>query len=264
MRVKTDRQQYFKWQPKSSSKVVAQYEEKYERISEILDSLPGILGLIDGDLKRLSKPGQKGRKSTYTSEILLRALIVLQLEGSSLRRTQIRLAHSPFLQEFLRLGPRKVPDFTTIDRALKQVRPETWEKINAALTAHANLSEELDPSTLRVDTTVVESTIHFPTDSSLLWDSWRTLYRLLSHARDHAPGLVSHRFHRNKAKKKYLFITRYSSSKSSKRQRAVRKKQRQFIVEVNRILEEQDSRGFSSIRRRSLGERRLGPGWDRI
>lgn len=236
MRVKVDRQRYFAWQAEASSKVVAKYEEKYCRISEVIDAVPEILDLVDRDLKRLSRPGQRGRKSTFTSEILLRALIVHQLEGFSLRRTQIAIAHSQFLQGFLRLGPRMVPDFSTIERALKCIRPETWEKVNAVITGHALERRLLDSSTLRVDTTVVETTIHYPTDSSLLWDSWRTCYRLLSLAREHAPGLIRHRFHKNKTKKLHLYITRYSKSPSKKRQRSVKKMKRKFIEQVARAV----------------------------
>jgi len=236
MRVKVDRQRYFAWQAETSSKIVAEYEERYCSISKILDAVPAVLDLVDRDLKRLSKPGQRGRKSTFTSEILLRTLIVHQLEGFSLRRTQIAIAHSQFLQGFLRLGPRKAPDFSTIERALKRIRPETWEKVNAVITGHAHELELLDTSTLRVDTTVVETTIHYPTDSSLLWDSWRTCYRLLSLARGHFPGLIQHRFHRNKTKKLHLYITRYSKSPSKKRQRSVKKRKRKFLAQVARAV----------------------------
>ena len=111
------------------------------------------------------------------------------------------LAHSIFLQDFLRLGPRVVPSYSLIDRAFKAIRPETWERINDSLTLYAEEEECIDPSTLRIDTTVVETTIHFPTDSSLLWDSFRVLHRLLHQAREYSPGEVSHRFHERKAKK---------------------------------------------------------------
>jgi len=94
----------------------------------------------------------------------------------------------------------------------------------------------IGPATLRVDTTVVESNIHWPTDSSLLWDSWRTLYRLLRHASVCEPGVLENCFHAAKVTKVHLFVTRYSASPSKKRQRRVRSKRKAFLAQIERIL----------------------------
>ena len=117
MRQKFDPQRYFHWSTASTSKIVREYEEKYNRISEILDENPEILDLAAADLRRLSTGSRKGRKATYTAENLLRAVIVRQLEGTAFRGTMIRLAHNRFLQDFLRLGTRPVMDYSLIDRA---------------------------------------------------------------------------------------------------------------------------------------------------
>jgi IS5 family transposase len=129
------------------------------------------------DLKKLSKGSKRGRRATYTSENFLRALIVHNLEGTSFRKIMVRIAQSLFLQDFIRFGSRPVMDYTTIDKAFKRIQTKTWEKMNELLTQYALGEGRIEPSTLRVDTTVVESNIHFPTDSSLLWDFWRVLYR---------------------------------------------------------------------------------------
>lgn len=100
----------------------------------------------------------------------------------------------------------------------------------------ASESGRVDPSRLRVDTTVVDANIHYPTDSSLLWDSWRTLYRLISRLRKEFPDLAAARFHERKVKKLHLFITRYSTSLSKKRQRRVRAQRQEFVRQVERIL----------------------------
>jgi len=236
MRQMYDPQNYFGWLPKSSSKTVQEYENKYNRISEILDENPEILDLVDRELKRLCRSGEKGRKSTYTTEILLRAMIVHQLESMPLRGTEILLSHNIFLQDFIRLGNRKAPSYALLCQALKAIRPQTWKKVNKVFTLYALENQRIDPSCLRVDTTVVESNIHYPTDVSLLWDSFRVYYRLLSQAREHSPGAVSYRFHVKKVKKLYLFITRYTRSKDKKRQRKVKKYQAQLIEQVQRIV----------------------------
>lgn len=235
MRPKLDSQFYFNCWPGSRSSVVKKYEEKYTRIGQILDGNPDILALVDRDLKKLSVPGKRGRKATYPSEILFRTIVVHHLEGKSLRGTEILLAHSIFLQGFVRLGPREVPSYSMIGRAVKAVRPQTWEKINEALTRDALEKKRIDPSKLRADTTVVETTIHYPTDPSLLWDSYRVLYRLIEKVREYSQGEIPHRFHVRKVKKLHLFITRHSHSPNKKRQRKVRKYKAKLLQQVKRI-----------------------------
>ena len=181
MRRKMEAVLQFEWNNDHLLKIVREYREKYKRISRILDENRAILDLVDRELKKLCRPGRQGRKATYTTEILLRAMIVHQLESQSLRGTEILLSHNVFLQDFIRLGYRKAPSYALLCIALKAVLPQTWEKVNKALTHYALEKERIDPSRLRVDTTVVETNIHYPTDVSLLWDSFRVLYRLLSH-----------------------------------------------------------------------------------
>lgn len=238
MRLKADPQRYFDWSVASRAKVVLEYEEKYDRISALLDENPLFVDLIHRDLKPLSKDrpqNRRGRNADFTSENILRALIVHQIEGTSLRDTVVRISHSPFLQQFLRLGVRRVMDFTFLDKCFKLIEAETWTRLNEALRAYAVEQGQLDDSRLRVDTTVVEANIRWPTDSSLLWDSWRTLYRLFEEVREIQPTAIPHRFHRKKAKRLHLLITRYASSPSKRRQRVVRHCQRELLLEVERI-----------------------------
>jgi Transposase DDE domain len=94
----------------------------------------------------------------------------------------------------------------------------------------------INPKVIRTDTTVMESNIHYPTDASLLWDTWRVAARLLKRARKMAAESVPHRFHTRKIKKLYLFATRYSSSPSAKRQRKVRESFRTLIERAEWIV----------------------------
>lgn len=236
MRPKRDAVLCFEWSSASELKIVRTHRRKYKRISAILDKNPAILLLAHRDLKTLSQGGRGGRRARFTSENLLRALIVHTLEGDDLRGTIVRIAESPFLQDFLRLGNRRVMDFTFLDRAFGAIRPETWKRINNALATEAHREKRIDPSAIRVDTTVVETTIHYPTDSSLLWDSWRVLARLLREGRGRIPTLRAHRFHDRKVKKLHLRITRYRKSPAKSRRRLVKRCWRELIARVRRIV----------------------------
>jgi IS5 family transposase len=201
-----------------------------------LDETPEILDRVHGDLKRLSQGGRRGREGDFTSETILRALVVHEIEGGSLRETVIRIAESDFLQDFLRTRKKAVMDYSFLDKCLLAIHPETWKRINELLGGKSVEKEEIDPSTIRSDTTVIESNIHWPTDASLLWDTWRVLSRLLKRGRGLCPASCPHRFHDRKVKRLYLFVTRYYKSTSKKRQRAVKKAMRTLIERVERIV----------------------------
>jgi len=218
-------------------KTVREYREKYKGVSRILDDHLEILKLAHEDLKRLSCGGRKGREADFTSETILRALVVHAVEGLSLRETVVRIADSEFLQDFLRTRKRAVMDFTFLDKCFQAIRPATWKAINAALAQAAVKSGAIDVSTIRADTTAVETNIHWPTDASLLWDTWRVGSRLLRQGRAIAPETCPHRFHDRKTKRLYLFITRYAKSKNARRQRKVRATFRKFIARVAWIVE---------------------------
>jgi IS5 family transposase len=94
----------------------------------------------------------------------------------------------------------------------------------------------VDPSVIRADTTVVECNIHWPTDSSLLWDAWRVASRILQRARALDAISVPHRFHDRKIKRLHLNITRYSASKSKQRKRLVKQSFRTLIRRVGWIV----------------------------
>ena len=77
------------------------------------------------DLARLSEGGQEGRDGDFTSETLLRALVVMMVEGLSYRETIVRIADSDFLQDFIRTRKKAAMDHTFLNRAFKAVRPAT-------------------------------------------------------------------------------------------------------------------------------------------
>ena len=199
-------------------KVVRDYRARYRAISQVLDKNPEILDLVDRDLRKLSQGGRKGRKGDFTSENILRALIVQHMEGLPFREVVIRMGGDGFLQDFLRTRKKAVMDYSFLDKCSLAIRPETWKRVNELLGSYGVRQGVINPKVIRTDTTVMESNIHYPTDASLLWDVWRVAERLLKRARDIREESVPHRFHTRKIKTLYLNITRYSSSPSAKRQ----------------------------------------------
>jgi IS5 family transposase len=218
-------------------KIVIEYEEKYKRLSDLLDQHTELVDLAHRDLRKLSQGGPKGRRGVFTSENILRALVVMMVENLPLRKTIVRIADSDFLQGFVRLTDCRVMDFTFLDKCFHAIEPETWQKMNEVLALQAAQEGILDPSAIRADTTVVEANIHYPTDTFLLWDSWRVVARLLRRAHKRCRYPLFHRFHDKKVKALHLFVTRYVKSTSKSRQRAVRSKFRTLLERVRWIAD---------------------------
>jgi IS5 family transposase len=203
-------------------KVVRDYRARYHAISQVLDANHAVLTAVHNDLVKLSQGDSTGREGDYTSENILRALIVQHCEGLSFRDTVIRIGSEPFLQDFLKMRKKAVMDFTFLDKCFLAIQPETWKRVNEALGRYGVAQGAVSPDVIRTDTTVVESNIHYPTDASLLWDTWRVASRLLKRAREIDPASCTHRFHDRKIKKLYLYVTRYMPSTSKSRQRTVK------------------------------------------
>jgi len=127
-------------------------------------------------------------------------------------------------------------DFTFLSRAFCFLATKTVEAMNQVMNRYAVAEELISGEKQRLDSTVYEANIHFPTDSSLLWDSFRTLARLIRCVQKELPELeLGHRFHEKKIKKLYTFIGRNISSKSKATQRKVSQHYRILIQRVQWI-----------------------------
>jgi IS5 family transposase len=239
-------------------KTVREYRQKYKGVSVALDLVPEVLDLVHRDLLKLTEGDRKGRSADFSSETILRSLVVMTVEGLSYRETVVRIGDSEFLQDFIRTRKKAVMDHSFLSKCFKAIDSQTWQRVNELLTAHCVKEGCVDPSVIRTDTTVVECNIHWPTDSSLLWDTWRVASRILQRGRKLDPSSVPHRFHNRKIKRLHLDITRYITSKSKQRQRLVKRSFRTLIRRVAWIVgiaEEfcQFARRSPSLKLRGLG-----------
>ncbi len=238
MRTISTKQQYFDFSRKSSIKVVNEYRKKYKIISQLLDKNPQLVSLVHQDLAKMLSQSKRGRKSEYTSEQILRSLIVMFVEQDSLRQVVIRIENSEFLRHFVGLGIKHMMDFSFLDKAFCVLSDRTWKTMNLVLAEYAKEQEKISAEKLRLDTTVYETNIHYPTDSSLLWDSFRTLARLLQQIQQELPQLaLNHRFHVKKVKKLAYFITRNGGSNNKSKRRKVKSTYRKLTERVNWIAE---------------------------
>jgi transposase, IS5 family len=133
-------------------------------------------------LRRAPYTATRGRPSTPV-EVILRMLVVKRLYGWSYEQTERLVADSLVLRQFCRVYLGPVPDDTTLLRWAKLIEPATLAALNERVVELARSLKVTRGRKLRVDSTVVETTIHHPTDSGLLGDGVRVLSRLLRRAK---------------------------------------------------------------------------------
>ena len=97
--------------------------------------------------------------------------------------------------------------------------------------------EKITTEKLRLDTTAYEANIHYPTDSSLLWDSYRTAARLMKDACDEMKQVgLTHRFHTKKVRQLALYISRNGGKKEKGVQQKIKSTYRKLIERVKWIV----------------------------
>ena len=124
----------------------------------------------------------RGRHSTPV-EVILRMLVVKHLYNWSYEKTENFVSDSIILRQFCRVYLNPVPDDTTLIKWANLIRPETLHRLLEHVVILAQRRKVTRGRKLRTDGTVVESNVHYPTDSSLLVDGVRVLGRTLSRAR---------------------------------------------------------------------------------
>ncbi len=158
------------------------FEPVLARLDQLLDD-DTLCAAVKADLtRRFPQTWRTGRPSTPV-EVILRLLIVKRLYHWSYAQTEHFVGDSLILRQFCRLGLERVPDDTTLLRWVQLIRPETLQTLLDHVVALARQLQVTRGRKVRVDSTVVQTAIHHPTDSSLLVDSVRTLGRLIRRAR---------------------------------------------------------------------------------
>src|SRR5258706_8211558 len=138
--------------------------------------------LMDGVYKaqgeRHEHGATRGRAQT-PAEMVLRLLLLKHVRNWSFdvleREVRMNLAY----RDFTRIGIGKVPDAKTLARIAQALGGEAIAELHRRLVEIAQQEGVIQGRKLRVDTTVVETNIHYPTDSSLLGDGARGLTRTM-------------------------------------------------------------------------------------
>lgn len=153
--------------------------ENWMRHADVVLADEELLEIIYQALQRRHpRSSTHGRPGT-PAEVVLRMLLLKHIRDWSFATLEREIRGNLLYREFTRIGAEKVPDAKTMGRLAQALPPDVIEKLHARIVAIAQDRGVVSGKRMRVDTTVVETNIHYPTDSSLLGDGVRVLTRLM-------------------------------------------------------------------------------------
>ncbi len=171
-----------------------------------LDQNMDLLDWVAADInpRNVEDTGRKG----LSVESVLRCAILKQYRQLSYEDLVFCLMDSASCQTFARLSQQWFPKKSVLQGCISAISAATWERINQRLLHRAVQAKVEKGEMLRIDSTVIHAPIHAPSDSTLLWDSVRTLVRLLQRAEQLAGDttVIEYRNHRRLAKKRMRAI----------------------------------------------------------
>lgn len=181
-------------------------------ISQWLDDNPDVLEIAAKDLIRVNarNVGCEG----LSVENVLRCAILKQHRQLSYEELAFHCEDSDSFRTFARLHG-KTPKKSCLHKTISLIKPETWEQINNVLLQSASVKCMEEGKRVRIDSTAIESNIHYPTDSSLLSDAVRVMVRLLN-AANTLEGVGGIQFHNRHRRAKNL-ARRIVSSREKRR-----------------------------------------------
>jgi IS5 family transposase len=174
-----------------------------QAISEFIDEHGHLINKVRRDLNRGLKNPKTGR-SGLTATQVLRSFVLQRVKNWDYRELRERIADGYTLRRFARFYSQLVPKHDAFNRAFNRLTPTTLEVINELVVMSAVALGLENGKKLRVDTTVVETDIHHPTDSTLLWDTVRVVTRLVGNLDNLLPDGVMGFTNRNRSARRRM------------------------------------------------------------
>jgi IS5 family transposase len=131
--------------------------------------------------RRWPQSRRRGRLGT-PAEVVIRLLILKHLFDWSYDDMEREVRANLVYRMFTRIDAGDVPDAKTILKIARALGPDVIEQLHRQVIEVAKRAGVTHGRRFRIDTTVVETNVHYPTDSTLLGDGVRVLTRTLQRA----------------------------------------------------------------------------------
>ena len=149
-------------------------------IDTVLNENPGLYEVIAPDIMDLNRSSDKGRQDSPTVEQVVRAALYKEIKKLDYRELEYAQGDSRLCGAFIKLEGRSPFSFEVFHKYISKIQGESLRalmvEINRIMMGEEGIE---DGKSLRTDSTVVETDIHYPTNNSLIWDCMKTSHRLL-------------------------------------------------------------------------------------
>lgn len=201
-------------------------------LDTILEEHPFLYGILKEDICRETKKSVFGRKDTPSVEQIVRAALYKELKQLDYRELEYAQKDSRICSTFIKLDERKPFSFQMFQQYISKISVQSLDRLLVEINKIA-ISEGLeDVEKIRIDSTVVKTNIHYPTNNSLAWDCIKESHRLLSHLSEETKDLTI-RDYRGSAKKNYYKINVIKSK--DERQKLFVKQLVLFTKSINQV-----------------------------
>lgn len=153
-------------------------DDLLEPVDDLLDDAQ-LIELVRSCLAARHPASLRTGRPGVAPDRLLRCCVLKHLKGWSFRDLERELRSNLIYRRFTHFDAEATPDFSTFSRLFALLSPALTQQIHQRVVGVAQEQEVAQGQKLRVDTTAVESNIHYPTDSTLLGDGIRVLSRSL-------------------------------------------------------------------------------------
>lgn len=147
-----------------------------KRLDSVLDDAPLVDTVFAVLAKRREASARTGRPST-PAEVVLRLLVLKHIRCWSYEQLQWEVMGNFVYRRFCRIDGGDVPDAKTMVRYGQLLAGEALKGVFDRVVELTRVRGVTKGRRLRIDTTVVEAPIHYPTDSALCADAVRVLSR---------------------------------------------------------------------------------------
>ncbi len=197
----------------------------------------------------------RGRAQT-PAETALRLLVLKHVRNWSFDTLEREVTLNLGYRDFARIGLSNVLDAKTLARIAQALRGEVIEELHRRLVALAQERGVIKGRKMRVDTTVVETNIHYPTDSGLLGDGARVLTRTMKKIEQQVGKLRRKVRDRTRSVNKCVIAiataSRYKGEAGEQKRkteyRSLIRLTRQVLNDAKRVIEETERRRKPRLR----------------
>ena len=212
------------------------FEDWMKHAEEVLNDEQLVATVFEALAKRRPKSRSRGRPAT-PAEVVLRLLILRRVRNWSYNVLEREVRANLVYRKFTHVGAAKMPDAKTMGGWGRALGPQAVKQVHERIVQIAQAKQVVEGRRMRVDTTVTETNIHYPTDSSLLGDGVRVLTRTMKKITKLAGAVGTKLRDRSRSVKlRVLDIARAARSKAKESQGKLKQNYRKLLESTSRVV----------------------------